>query len=335
MSCASAAIMYQSTLPSCFSSFTPTNYSSAAYHHPINNNGTTPLTATSSNESFKKLGSVSKMYADRYPSMRIADPFTGLVEHDNLPTSSHAGRSLSVAGISGIAAATAPCTSKDVAHEEVKTTNVQYVSPTSYLITYHSGDAATAVEDHFAKSLNPQSQYGKGAIPMSSRNLPVSFWNANFTSPLNPSVPHQNPSYPLPYHGYASTSSDYGYGDPYYSSSFHPATFQHAQTDPWHYAAYNSAAQSYSQAQRAAALAAADLTANRFSSSYNSLYFPSASSVRSSRLDVPGPCKSASAWATHPVFGAEVPSYGQPMTTPDYDAAFPGKSQSTKDLYWH
>lgn len=150
-----------------------------------------------------------------------------------------------------------------------------------------------------------------GSVPMNNRNLPPSFWNPTQQAPQQ----SQPTSYSLPYHGYASSSTDFGYSDPYYAStSFHTAPFQHGQADPWHYA-YNSAAAAAQTltAQRAAALAV-DFTANRFNSSYNSLYFPSTSSMRSTRLDVTAPCKSSPAWATHTMFGADGSHYGAATT---------------------
>ena len=149
-----------------------------------------------------------------------------------------------------------------------------------------------------------------------SRNLPASFFDSSPTIHQPQSQQYACPgSYTLPYHhAYSSTSNTYNYGDSYYSSSF-PTSFHQNATDSWHYA-FNTAS---AAAHRTAALQmAADFTAaNRFSSSYNSLLFPSASSIRSSRLENPvNQGKNESPWtATHSVFGTEVPHYGSMSST--------------------
>lgn len=90
------------------------------------------------------------MYSDRYSSgAKLTTDATSLGQDylsglNSRPSGSGIGSSIS---------------RKD---EEIKPQNVQYISPTSCLVTYHSGEVTSAVEDHFNRSLNLSTQYGKG-----------------------------------------------------------------------------------------------------------------------------------------------------------------------------
>ncbi|CAH3988804.1 protein vestigial isoform X1 [Pieris brassicae] len=57
----------------------------------------------------------------------------------------------------------------------------QYVSANCVVFTHYSGDVAAVVDEHFARALSIDKP--KEGVPMSSRNLPASFFNAAASAP--------------------------------------------------------------------------------------------------------------------------------------------------------
>ncbi|XP_038210925.1 protein vestigial [Zerene cesonia] len=57
----------------------------------------------------------------------------------------------------------------------------QYVSANCVVFTHYSGDVAAVVDEHFARALSIDKP--KEAVPMASRNLPASFFNAAASGP--------------------------------------------------------------------------------------------------------------------------------------------------------
>ncbi|XP_069354704.1 protein vestigial isoform X1 [Maniola hyperantus] len=57
----------------------------------------------------------------------------------------------------------------------------QYVSANCVVFTHYAGDVAAVVDEHFARAL--QLDKPKEGVPMSSRNLPASFFNAAAAGP--------------------------------------------------------------------------------------------------------------------------------------------------------
>ncbi|CAL4137391.1 unnamed protein product, partial [Meganyctiphanes norvegica] len=66
--------------------------------------------------------------------------------------------------------------------EKVEThADAQYISANCVVLTYFSGDLATAVDEHFSRALTQSfTKTGKEPCPMSQRNLPPSFWNSHY-----------------------------------------------------------------------------------------------------------------------------------------------------------
>ncbi|OQV19368.1 hypothetical protein BV898_06601 [Hypsibius exemplaris] len=366
MSCVD--VMYQNSLSSCFPAAAATpfpggggsNYAGSngvPYHGSLSSSSSSKMATTSSGDpSLKKIGS-AKMYADRYgyssssssnnsrysdcSAAPAASSGSGHSSNSFGATSTHSSR-VGLCGSSDSAGRSSNSnrsSKADTYFRDEKPPIVQLTSVTETVLTYHSLDVPSAVDDHFSRAIDIY--YGKGApagIPMKNRNLPPSFYDPNVSAPA--SLPQQCHSattttahYGFPYHhSYPSTPSNYGYADPYsYPSFHHPGSFHHPPADTWNYtaaAAYNSVA-----AQKAAM----DFTANHFnSSSYNSLVsqaiYPAAPvGMRSNRTDASGGYKPGASWPAHSVFGSEMSHY--PST--EYDHSFSGKTQSAKELYWH
>ncbi|VVD05641.1 unnamed protein product [Leptidea sinapis] len=57
----------------------------------------------------------------------------------------------------------------------------QYVSANCVVFTHYSGDVAAVVDEHFARALSIDKP--KDMVPLSSRNLPASFFNAAAAPP--------------------------------------------------------------------------------------------------------------------------------------------------------
>ncbi|XP_050714587.1 transcription cofactor vestigial-like protein 3 isoform X2 [Eriocheir sinensis] len=59
--------------------------------------------------------------------------------------------------------------------------DAHYISANCVVLTYFSGDLATAVDEHFSRALTQSfSKTSKDPCPMSQRNLPASFWNSHY-----------------------------------------------------------------------------------------------------------------------------------------------------------
>ncbi|ROT74724.1 putative protein vestigial [Penaeus vannamei] len=99
--------------------------------------------------------------------------------------------------------------------------DAHYISANCVVLTYFSGDLATAVDEHFSRALTQSfSKSTKDPCPMSQRNLPASFWNSHYHAGMS-GYPTAGSSVTLT--GHESLYPDY--------SSLHGLH----QGDPWAY----------------------------------------------------------------------------------------------------
>ncbi|XP_071543874.1 uncharacterized protein [Panulirus ornatus] len=99
--------------------------------------------------------------------------------------------------------------------------DAHYISANCVVLTYFSGDLATAVDEHFSRALTQSfSKSSKDPCPMSQRNLPASFWNSHYPAGMS-GYPTAGTSVALT--GHESLYPDY--------SSLHGLH----QSDPWTY----------------------------------------------------------------------------------------------------
>ncbi|XP_071543873.1 uncharacterized protein [Panulirus ornatus] len=102
-----------------------------------------------------------------------------------------------------------------------KHADAHYISANCVVLTYFSGDLATAVDEHFSRALTQSfSKSSKDPCPMSQRNLPASFWNSHYPAGMS-GYPTAGTSVALT--GHESLYPDY--------SSLHGLH----QSDPWTY----------------------------------------------------------------------------------------------------
>ncbi|XP_042229919.1 transcription cofactor vestigial-like protein 2 [Homarus americanus] len=99
--------------------------------------------------------------------------------------------------------------------------DAHYISANCVVLTYFSGDLATAVDEHFSRALTQSfTKSSKDPCPMSQRNLPASFWNSHYHAGMS-GYPTAGSSVTLT--GHESLYPDY--------SSLHGLH----QSDPWTY----------------------------------------------------------------------------------------------------
>lgn len=141
----------------------------------------------------------------------------------------------------GISSRNLPASAPDEDDDDDEVTSpggsrAQYVSANCVVFTHYSGDVESVVDEHFSRALSSASAGSepktststtKESSPLSTRNLPASFWNSNYTGASSSVTPH---------HG------DF-YSDPMYHS---PST----AGDPWHthYQQYTAAAHHHHRA---------------------------------------------------------------------------------------
>jgi len=107
--------------------------------------------------------------------------------------------------------------------EEELTRSAQYLSRNVILYTHYSGEVSAIVDEHFTKALNQTTFSENKGTPMASRNLPPSFFNANYHAKL----------------AYSHSEAGGLYSEAYTQGLHHLAA--HAGSpDPWQYPSASS-----------------------------------------------------------------------------------------------
>ncbi|XP_064117128.1 transcription cofactor vestigial-like protein 3 isoform X2 [Macrobrachium nipponense] len=194
--------------------------------------------------------------------------------------------------------------------------DAHYISANCVVLTYFSGDLATAVDEHFSRALTQSfSKSSKDPCPMSQRNLPASFWNSHYHAGMS--------GYPTAGSSVTLTGHESLYPD--YSSLHHGLH----QSDPW---AYNlTAAGQYGHHR-----SMADFTYMPSSSRYSHNY----SSLLMGRPRLPQ-CVvgKADPWATAPRLHDDVTldptaAYTHHFSSMSGLEGACATQESSKDLYW-
>ncbi|KAK0053323.1 transcription cofactor vestigial-like protein 2 isoform X1 [Biomphalaria pfeifferi] len=231
-----------------------------------------------------------------------------------------------------------------------------YMGVNCVLFTYFTGDTSAVVDDHFTRALNQSTAYdnasnmsrskehgNKASLrPMSSRDLPPSFWNSSYQPQANQhhflgQTSHQ-------FHGPhgssvgVSGSSSSGELNPFHSTYLSPAlhSLSNLQADPWAYS-FPSSSSGMPYPHRPVPYDLGYTTSSRFSQNYSS-FLMQPSAVRSSPFSsMTGHCDtskssdhSRSRFSDHR-FGADFAAHHGSCTAMDSAA---GLQEATKDLYW-
>jgi len=169
----------------------------------------------------------------------------------------------------------------------------QYLTRNVILYTHYAGEVSNIVDEHFTKALNQSNFNENKGTPMASRNLPPSFFNANYhaKSVAYTSSPHEL------------------YSEAYTSGLHHLAAHATASPDPWQYAAQATATSSYHRSVQDLVNSAGSYSnpASRLQSQY-SLFLNNPSRLH------------AAAAATHCTVKAEAP---WPTSTSEYHTPTP------------
>jgi len=294
------------------------------------------------------------------PDSRLGAPENRLGDHSfPSPPQQNMGPS-SVGGSCGTPGPRTPVTPRpssqqeresDGEMEDLPTRTAVYLNRNVILYTHYIGEVASIVDDHFTKALNQAGenfQQSKGT-PMASRNLPPSFFNANYNTKYG------NPGSVITSEGGPGAVS--GLYPDYTQSSLHHLA---GSPDPWQYAAQasanspyhrtvadlvNSASSSQHYSSQASSLQAAQ---NRLQSQYSSLFLGAASSPALSRHSAATmvSVKSEAPWGgssgNQDYHSASVPEFSHPLDRNYSPHAYTnmatgieGVSQDqSKDLYW-
>lgn len=209
--------------------------------------------------------------------------------------------------------------------------SAQYLSRNVILYTHYAGEVSNIVDEHFTKALNQSTFNEIKGTPMASRNLPPSFFNANYHAKS-----------PLPY---THTPTDL-YSEAYTSGLHHLAAHATASPDPWQYAAQATATSSYHRSVQDLVNSAGSYTnpASRIQSQY-SLFLNNPSRLHAAAAATHCTVKAEAPWGgagseyhtptpsefSHPLDRNYSPHPYANMASTGLEA--PGQD-SSKDIYW-
>ncbi|KAI5699727.1 hypothetical protein M8J75_007698 [Diaphorina citri] len=132
----------------------------------------------------------------------------------------------------------------------------QYVSANCVVFTHYSGDVESVVDEHFSRALSCTSATSSGSAtesktststtkecsPLTSRNLPASFWNSNYQGAGGSVTPHHGDFYSDPmYHSPSAAASDPWHT--HYQQYTAAAHHHHRAVHEYHHHHHNMAAQ--------------------------------------------------------------------------------------------
>jgi len=206
----------------------------------------------------------------------------------------------------------------------------QYLTRNVILYTHYVGEVSNIVDEHFTKALNQSNFNENKGTPMASRNLPPSFFNANYHSK---SVPYTSSPHEL-------------YSEAYTSGLHHLAAHAGGSPDPWQYAAQATATSSYHRSVQDLVNSAGSYSnpASRLQSQY-SLFLNNPSRLHAAAAATHCTVKSETPWPTssseyhtptptefsHPLDRTYSPHHYANMASTGLEAP---SQDASKDIYW-